>query len=165
MAARETNSRREGFRHRHQAQQCRKCPSRAHDSAPNPSEVTATRSVSVLPLRLPPGHTTSWLTSISQSLWPSPPLHSLCLPAPLSLLIPLPRCHAQPFAQPRQPPPRPPTSRRHPSFNSPAGCFPLIFPASSLARIHARAPLAVSTSSACSRIGFHHFILSASVSP
>lgn len=49
-------------------------------------------------------------------------------------------------------------------FCSPAGCFPLIFTASSLARIHTRAALAVSTSSACSRIRFHHFILSASVS-
>lgn len=49
-------------------------------------------------------------------------------------------------------------------FYSPAGCFPLIFTASPLARIHARAALAVSTSSACSRIVFHHFILSASVS-
>lgn len=113
-------------------------------------------------LLFPPGHTTSWLTSISQSLWPSPPLRCLCLPPPLSLLIRLPRRHAEPFAHPP-----PPFARDFFFFffNSPAGCFPLIFTASPLAPYsHRCCACSVYSSSACSRIVFHHFILSASVS-
>lgn len=50
-------------------------------------------------------------------------------------------------------------------FNSPAGCFPLIFTASPLAPYsHRCCACSVYSSSACSRIVFHHFILSASVS-
>lgn len=50
-------------------------------------------------------------------------------------------------------------------FNSPAGCFPLIFTTSPLAPYsHRCCARSVYSSSACSRIVFHHFILSASVS-